>query len=69
MDTVRAMRLKAVRCTECGDARWSLFSTANPAKPCELCGGEMEVERRVPGAGPRGLQRERRTQTVPVVHR
>jgi hypothetical protein len=69
MDAVRAMRLQAVRCTECGDARWSLFSTANPAKPCELCGGEMKVERRVPGAGPRRLQRERRTQTVRVVHR
>ncbi len=69
MDAVRAMRLQAVRCTECGDARWSLFSTANPAKPCELCGGEMEVERRVPGAGPRRLPRERRTQTVPFAHR
>jgi len=69
MDAVRAMRLQAVRCTECGDARWSLFSTANPAKPCELCGGEMEVERRVPGAGPRRLPRERRTQTVPGAHR
>jgi hypothetical protein len=65
MDAVRAMRLQAVRCTECGDARWSLFSTANPAKPCELCGGEMRVERRVPGAGPRKLSRERRSQTVP----
>ena len=69
MEAVRSMRLKAVRCTECGDARWSLFSTADPAKPCELCGGEMEVERRVPGAGPRRLPRERRTQTVPSVHR
>ena len=53
------MRLKAVRCTECGDTRWCLFSTADPASPCELCGGEMMVERRTPGGGPRQLLRER----------
>ena len=39
MDAIRSMRLQAVRCTECGDARWSLFSSADPAQPCELCGG------------------------------
>ena len=60
MDAIRSMRLKAVRCTECGDARWSLFSSADPAQPCELCGGEMMVERRMPGSGPRTLLRERR---------
>ena len=59
------MRLQAVRCTECGDARWSLFSTANPDNPCELCGGEMRVERRMPGSGPRILLRERRNAMVP----
>ena len=48
------------RCTECGDARWCLFTTADPTSPCELCGGEMKVERRTPGAGPRQLLRERR---------
>ena len=61
MEAIRSIRLKAVRCTECGDARWCLFSTANPASPCELCGGEMQVERRTPGAGPRHLLRERRS--------
>ena len=61
MEAIRSMRLKAVRCTECGDARWCLFSTADPAHPCDLCGGEMKVERRSPGAGPRQLLRERRS--------
>jgi ribosomal protein S27E len=60
VDAVRSMRLEAVRCTECGDARWCLFSTADPEKPCDLCGGEMRVERRSPGAGPRTLLSERR---------
>jgi ribosomal protein S27E len=61
MEAIRSIRLKAVRCTECGDARWCLFSTADPASPCELCGGEMKVERRSPGSGPRTLLRERRS--------
>ena len=54
------MRLQAVRCTQCGDARWSLFSSADPAKPCSLCGGEMTPERRMPGSGRRRRARERR---------
>jgi hypothetical protein len=61
VDAIRSMRLQAVRCTRCGDARWSLFSKADPARPCELCGGEMTVERRSPGSGPRQLLHERRT--------
>lgn len=61
MDAIRSMRLKAVRCTECGDARWCLFSSADTARPCDICGGTMKVERRSPGAGPRQLLRERRT--------
>jgi rRNA maturation endonuclease Nob1 len=61
MDAIRSMRLQAVRCTQCGDARWSLFSSADPAKPCELCGGEMKPERRMPGSGPSTLSRERRS--------
>jgi hypothetical protein len=65
MEAIRSMRLQAVRCTECGDARWSLFSSADPAQPCELCGGEMRVERRMPGSGPRKLLRERRTANLP----
>ena len=60
VEAIRSMRLKAVRCTECGDARWCLFSTADPEKPCDLCGGEMKVERRSPGSGPRQLLFERR---------
>jgi hypothetical protein len=60
MDAIRSMRMQAVRCTRCGDARWSLFSSADPAKPCSVCGGEMKPERRMPGSGPRSLARERR---------
>ena len=60
VEAVRTMRLKALRCTSCGDARWCLFSTADPEKPCDLCGGEMQVERRSPGAGPSQLLFERR---------
>ena len=66
MEAIRSMRLQAVRCTQCGDARWSLFSSADPAQPCELCGGEMKVERRMPGSGPRKLLRERRTARLPA---
>ena len=65
MSAIRAMRLQAVRCTECGDARWSLFSSADPTKPCEVCGGPMKIERRMPGSGPRTLLRERRNASVP----
>jgi rRNA maturation endonuclease Nob1 len=61
MDAIGSMRLQAVRCTQCGDARWSLFSSADPAKPCDLCGGQMKPERRMPGSGPAQLLRERRT--------
>jgi hypothetical protein len=61
VEAIRSMRLRAVRCTECGDARWCLFSTADPEKPCDLCGGEMKVERRSPGSGPRQLLSERRS--------
>jgi rRNA maturation endonuclease Nob1 len=64
MDSIRSMRLQAVRCIECGDARWSLFSSADPKQPCELCGGEMRLERRIPGSGPRKLLRERRSAPV-----
>jgi uncharacterized protein (DUF983 family) len=64
MDAIGSMRLQAVRCTECGETRWSLFSSFEQAlaRPCELCGGETERERRRPGSGPRRLplERERR---------
>jgi hypothetical protein len=55
MDVLTSMRLQAVRCTECGETRWSLFSSLDKAlsHPCEMCGGETEPERRRPGSGPR----------------
>jgi ribosomal protein S27E len=61
VESIRSMRLKAVRCTNCGDARWCLFTTADPERPCDLCGGEMKIERRSPGGGPRKLLHERRS--------
>jgi hypothetical protein len=65
MEGIRSLRLQAVRCTECGDVRWSLFSSADPDQPCELCGGMTKLERRVPGSGPPKLSRERRSKTLP----
>jgi hypothetical protein len=55
--------MEAVRCTQCGETRWSLFpgSLASSLEaPCELCGGETVIERRRPGAGPDHLDVERR---------
>jgi hypothetical protein len=55
--------MEAVRCTQCGETRWSLFpgSLAHALEaPCELCGGETVLERRRPGAGPDQLDVERR---------
>jgi hypothetical protein len=64
MEALTSMRLQAVRCTECGETRWSLFSSLDKtlARPCEMCGGDTEPERRRPGSGPRGfpLDDERR---------
>jgi hypothetical protein len=59
--------MEAVRCTQCGETRWSLFPGSllhGLEAPCELCGGETVVERRRPGAGPRRLDVERRRTTV-----
>jgi hypothetical protein len=55
--------MEAVRCTQCGETRWSLFpgSLAQSLEaPCELCGGVTVIERRRPGAGPDHLDVERR---------
>jgi ribosomal protein S27E len=60
MDAIRSMRFQAVRCIHCGETRWSLFSSAVPPSSCDLCGGEMVIERRRPGKGPRRLPVERR---------
>ena len=38
-----------------------LMVEIDPKHPCELCGGEMKVERRMPGSGPGRLMRERRS--------
>jgi hypothetical protein len=55
--------MEAVRCTQCGETRWSLLPGALTHlldAPCELCGGKTVVERRRPGAGPATLDVERR---------
>ena len=56
--------MDAMRCTECGDTRWSItgFGTARP-RTCELCGGRLVPERRHPSQGPGQLTRERRDVT------
>jgi hypothetical protein len=59
--------MEAVRCTECGETRWSLFPGSfahSLVEPCELCGGEMVIERRRPGAGPDRLMVERRRAAI-----
>jgi hypothetical protein len=59
--------MEAVRCTQCGETRWSLLpgSLAHALEsPCELCGGETVVERRRPGAGPPALDVERRRAAI-----
>jgi hypothetical protein len=55
--------MDAVRCVRCGETRWCLSSATFEhllASPCEVCGGEMTVERRRPGTAPRRHFVERR---------
>lgn len=40
--------MEAMRCPECGDVRWSFFGKAKEHTECEICGTEMEPERRRP---------------------
>jgi hypothetical protein len=59
--------MEAVRCTQCGETRWSLLAgslTRALEAPCELCGGETVAERRRPGAGPETLGVERRRAAI-----
>lgn len=61
--------MEAVRCTRCGETRWSLLPDALAhllAAPCELCGGETMVERRRPGAGHGPVDVERRRMAIAV---
>jgi hypothetical protein len=55
--------MDAVRCLNCGETRWSLTSGSLEHllnEPCQLCGGEMVVERRRPGTSVRRPLIERR---------
>lgn len=59
--------MDAVRCTQCGETRWSLLPNGLEhalEEPCELCGGERVIERRRPGSGPPQLDVERRRQEL-----
>jgi hypothetical protein len=59
--------MEAVRCTQCGETRWSLFPGSfahSLEEPCDMCGGEMRIERRRPGAGPDHLTVERRRRVI-----
>jgi DNA-directed RNA polymerase subunit RPC12/RpoP len=48
--------MDAVRCLNCGETRWTLFSGSLArllGEPCQSCGGRMVLERRRPGtSGP-----------------
>ena len=61
VEAIRSMRLKAVRCTSAATLGGACSRPPTLRGPCDLCGGEMKVERRSPGAGPRQLLRERRS--------
>jgi hypothetical protein len=55
--------MEAVRCLDCGETRWSLAGGSLEhmlAEPCQICGGEMVVERRRPGTSLRRPLIERR---------
>jgi hypothetical protein len=53
--------MDAIRCTECGEVRWSIFSIGSKAMdPCEVCGGETAPERRQPDRGRITAAAERR---------
>ena len=53
--------MDAMRCTECGDVRWSFTGLRGRGEMrCELCGAEMAPERRQPHRGPDRLRDERR---------
>jgi hypothetical protein len=61
--------MDALRCEDCGDTRWSLTGFAPRTaqmmrERCELCDGQMVVERRRPNHGPLHLVHERRTCAV-----
>jgi hypothetical protein len=53
--------MKAMRCKQCEDVRWSFMGlAAHEPRRCTLCGGEMVPERRHPHRGPERLPDERR---------
>jgi hypothetical protein len=53
--------MEALRCKNCGDTRWSLMGFTSPEEQrCEICGGEMVPERRLPNQGRRRFGVERR---------
>ncbi len=57
----------AMRCKDCGDVRWSFSSrgVSHEGDRCELCGGEMVRERRIPGHARTGSTDERRHEPQP----
>jgi hypothetical protein len=57
-----------VRCDSCGATRWSILrikpGSAAPTE-CDICGGELTVERRRPGRRFAKAERERRDLRTP----
>jgi len=60
--------MRAIRCVECGDTRWSILGIAvrEPGR-CQMCGGQMVRERREPLNAPGKVLVERRD--LPVLAR
>jgi predicted RNA-binding Zn-ribbon protein involved in translation (DUF1610 family) len=53
--------MEAMRCTKCGEVRWSILPRNDgPDAACPACGEAMVEERRRPGREPRFLREERR---------
>ena len=64
--------MDAVRCINCGETRWTLFSGSLEnllAEPCQACGGKTAVERRRPGTSKRRPPVERRETPFPPTSR
>ena len=56
------------RCDSCGATRWSLLRVKpghSTLATCDICGGELKVERRRPGRRFAGSGRERRDLRAP----
>jgi uncharacterized Zn finger protein (UPF0148 family) len=53
--------MQGLHCPDCGATRWHLLPVEpDGSRTCQVCGGEMEIERRRPGRGRGQVVAERR---------